>query len=328
MKTSRISLTGKRSIRALLLAAAACVPFANAATISWNATYFNDVGLSPTDYAKFQASVNTALSFYSTNFQSPNAVTVNVEFHAGNTGLGTTASYNNSILYQDYRNALATTGTSAIDAIALSSLPNTASNPVSSSTTISTSLPLLRALGFSEGNLAVPWDASVTLNTTLMTLDRSGPMIPGSYDLLQVTYHELNEVLGFTSALNGVSNSPVTVPTGDIQTGDLFRYQASGVRSFTSDPNEAAYFSIDNGTTVLANFNTTDGGDRQDFNSLPNPSVQDAYSTPDIQLDNGIPELTALDVIGYNAVPEPASASLLAIAGLVALGRRNRQRLA
>ena len=317
-----------RVLPGLILAIAASLPSANAALISWSPTFFNDVGLSVGDFTTFQSSINTALNFYSTSFASPNPLTITVEFHAGNTGLGTTATYYNDVAYQDYRNALAATGTSLDDATALLFLPNTASNPVNSNTMLHTTLPLLRALGFAEGNLVVPWDASVTLNVGLMALDRSGPVNPALYDLIQITYHELNEVLGFTSALNGVPNIPITVPSGPIDTADLFRYKGIGSRSFTSDVNEAAYLSINNGLTLLANFNTGDGGDRQDFNGLPNPSVQDAFSTPGIRLDNALAERTFLDVIGYNPVPEPGSAALLVIGALTLITRRRKARSA
>ena len=300
---------------------------ASAAPVSWNASFVNDVGLSAADFAKFQASINTALNFYTSTYVAPNALTVNVEFRAGSTGLGTTTITYTGVGYQEYRNALAATGTSADDATALGFLPNIIANPVNGNQDMLLPLPLLRALGFAQGNNP-GLDASVVLNVGSMTLDRADPQAPGTYDLIQVTYHELNEVLGWTSALNGVPNNPVISPTGVIQAADLFRYRASGVRSFTSDPSEAAYLSINGGVTGLANFNTDDGGDRQDFNGLPAPSVQDAFSTADIRLDNGLAERTFLDVIGYNfnvaPVPEPGAITLFAVGGLVCIITRRR----
>lgn len=318
---------------AVALAAASWTAFSSAAPISWNPTYFNDVGLSASDFSLFQSSISTALNFYSTTYESPNPITVNVEFHAGNTGLGTTTSYYGNFFYQDYRNALASTGASIDDATALSFLPNSTGNPVNGNPSMEAPLPLLRALGLGGHDPSVSYDASMVLNVGLMTLGRSGPPAPGTYDLIQVTYHELNEVLGWTSSLNGVPNSPIVSPTGPIQVADLFRYLVPGVRSFTSDPNEAAYFSIDGGLNSLANFNTSDGGDRQDFNGSPFPSVQDAFSSPNLQLDNGLAERTFLDVIGYNfrtavSIDEPGSAALLLLGILAfALIRRARRDL-
>lgn len=307
-----------------LVAVAMQMSAAQAAQITWNASYFNDVGLSASDFNKFQANVNTTLNYYTSTWSAPNAVTIKIEFHAGNTGLGTTTSYYAPVGYQAYRNALATTGTSADDATALAFLPNAANNPTNGNTQVSMSLPLQRAMGLS--NIMPPGadpDSSVVLNTTLMTIDRADPIAPGTYDLQQVVYHELNEVIGFTSGLNGVPNNPITVPAGAIQPADLWRYRGVGLRSFTSDPNEACYFSINNGVTNLANYNTSDGGDRQDFNGLPNPSVQDAFSTPDIRLNNALAEETFIDVIGYNRVPEPAGLGLLALSA-IALVRKRR----
>jgi hypothetical protein len=317
----------------LALAAMTWLSSANAAPILWDASFFNDAGLSASDYGKFQSTINSALNFYTSTYESPNPLTVKVEFHAGTTGLGTANTAFDMVPYLDYRNVLAATGTSADDATALSHLPNTGANPVNSNLNIEANLPLLRALGFTtQGNNGGVKDASVTLNVNLMLLgglDRSGTLDPGNYDLLGVTYHELNEVLGFGSGLNGVANNPVTVPTAPVETADLYRYSAAGVRSYTSDPNILAYFSIDGGNTSLANFNTNDQGDRQDFGDSPNPRIQDAFGGAGARLENGLPERTFLDVIGYNyasvsPVPVPATVwlftSALTIFGII--GRR------
>lgn len=310
------------------LAAVAWLSSANAALISWDASFFNDAGLDMTEYGKFQSTINGALNYYSTTFESPNAITVKVDFRAGTTGLGTTSSFVDKVLYQDYRNALAATGTSADDATALGTLPNVAGNPVNGDTEIQTQLALLRALGFIQGDNGGATDATVILNVNLMTgmLDRSGPIVPTSYDLLQVALHEINEVLGFTSNLNGLMNGD-PIPTGAIGAADLWRYQGSGTRSFSTVEAEAAYFSINGGVTNLANFNTTQGGDFQDFNGMPSASVQDAFSTPGIRLDNALAEETFIDVIGYNRinpVPLPAAVWLFgsALAGVGVFGRR------
>ena len=321
---------------AVLAAWTTIAPSANAALIAWDATFFNDVALNPADYASFQSSINTTLNYYTTNWEVPNAITVKIEFHATNTGLGAAATFRQEVQYQDYRNALAATGTSLNDMTAIAFLPNSAANPVNSHGQLNTTLPLLRALGFPEGDrslIGAPWDASLGLNVTLMQLDRSGPVNPALYDLQQVTYHELNEVLGFTSRLNGVPNTPGPGPSGPIQPADLFRYENSGVRSWNTDPAALQpYFSINNGVTKLAEFDVDDVADRQDFNGTFNGSpffsVQDAFSTPGLRLDNALAERTFLDVIGYNAVPEPGSAVLLVMGTLTLITRRRKARSA
>ena len=317
----------------LVMLAVSTLPSAvNAGTINWNATYVNDAGLSGPDFATFQSEIGATLNYYTTTWSAPTAITVSVKFHAGNTGLGTTQGQYSVVPYQDYRNALASTGNSAIDAAHLANLPNSANNPVNGSTTFDNPNPLLRALGLPTTPTAEP-DGDIILNTTIMTLSRTGPMAPGTYDLRQVVYHELNEVLGFVSNLNGVPQAAGPGPTGAISAADLLRYDGVGSRSWNSDYANAAqpFLSYDNGVTNLANYNiAASGGDRQDFSGSPFFSVQDASSTPDIRLDNAVAEEAFLDAIGYNrlAVPEPASALLVAVAiGSLLTSRRTLGRL-
>jgi hypothetical protein len=118
---------------------------------------------------------------------------------------------------------------------------------------------------------------------------------------------------------------------------DLFRYDASGARSFSTNActgAPAAYLSLD-GTNRLAQFNNCDdGGDYADWQSSPlpkglNPEVQDAFGIPGTNpaLTNASPEVVALDAIGYNVatVPEPSAfAPALLGFGLLVLFARKR----
>jgi len=137
----------------------------------------------------------------------------------------------------------------------------------------------LRAVGIATPGFGVGQanpDGAITLNTSLTFPGSLGSS--STYSLLSVTEHEIDEVLGLGSSL-------AAIPLGTIFPEDLFRYDAAGNRSFTTNSAAQAFFSI-NGTTDLAQFdNQNDGGDFGDWQSNPLPSgippkVQDAFATP------------------------------------------------
>src|SRR6185369_3245906 len=125
--------------------------------------------------------------------------------------------------------------------------------------------------------------------------------------------HEINEVLGIggnatTLYLDGpYSGQPP--PTDGVGPLDFHRYSSPGVRSFSLDPNLAAYFSIDGGNKRLVSFNQyankSDYGDWGNgvvpAQNKPNssPQMQDAFDSKGSAPDLGANELIALDVIGY-----------------------------
>lgn len=314
----------------LLTTVAGCSSAVAASFVTINATF--DYGsLSPSDQATFASTIDSALSFYTANLQTPTPLTVNIQF-ASDTGvaLGQSSTYINTISYSSFRSHLAANAGSAADTTALANLPSGSSNPVNGNSQVTASLPLLRALGFTGAGVAAPGglDATVSLNTSLMNLTRTGAQDPSKYDLQAVVQHEVDEVLGFGSALNGLSNGAPT-PTGAIQPLDLFRYDISGSRSFSTSASAGAYLSID-GVTQLAQFNQTAGGDFSDF-AGPTVRVQNAFGTPGAQPDLSTAEKTALDVLGYNfaSVPEPGPALIasgILLAGFAGLrhGRLSR----
>jgi hypothetical protein len=125
-------------------------------------------------------------------------------------------------------------------------------------------------------------------------MSRTGPQDPDKYDLRQVALHEIVEVLG----AGGAGCSLLSSQVGPL---DLFRYSAPGVRSYTTDPVATAYFSTNGGVKQRGYFNQDSGGDYGDWDSARNagPQVQDAFSTPSVQLDLDDNEKIALDVVGY-----------------------------
>jgi hypothetical protein len=233
-------------------------------------------------------------------------------------GLGQSSTYISTVNYSQVHGALITQATSLDDTTALANLPGGANNPVDGTSNMTVTTANLRALGFLINPPVGQPDGFVGLNTSLMNLDRNS-IDPNKYDLFAVVSHEVDEVLGLGSGLNGTN----------VRMEDLYRYDQNGVRSYTTSSGALSFFSLD-GTTQLARFNQNGGGDYGDWFSIGSPKVQDAFGTAGATPNMGV-EFRALDVIGYNlaqdAVPEPATCTMLGIgfAGLWAAKRTRRR---
>jgi hypothetical protein len=260
--------------------------------------------------ATIQATINAAIALYQANFSDP--ITVTITFKEMPSGLGLSSFYYNGFTYSSYRAALVSHATTQDDTTALAHLPSSASNPVNGNQSVNLTLALARALGYS--NVSPPTgdtDGTISLNTSLMNLALTDNN-PSKFSLYATACHEIDEVLGLGSALNGLNNGD-PAPTGPISPEDLYRYDGSGVRSLTTALNAAAYFSLD-GTTQLARFNQYQGGDYQDWYSYQvshTPQVQDAFATGGAQPVPNV-ELRVLDVLGYaRVIPLPPAIALL-----------------
>jgi hypothetical protein len=146
---------------------------------------------------------------------------------------------------------------------------------------------------------------------------------PAKFDLYAVTAHEINEVLGLGSALDSGSGSGIAA-----RPMDLWRYDQTGARSFTQSGSAQSFFSL-NGTTQIVRFNQDGTGDYGDWFSplghMP-ARVQDAFATAGVSVDMSTAEVTALDVIGFTPVPEPAVTFGAAAAVVGWVGTRRRAR--
>ncbi|NYF49644.1 NF038122 family metalloprotease [Tunturiibacter gelidoferens] len=120
----------------------------------------------------------------------------------------------------------------------------------------------------------------------------SGPIAPGTFDFRGVAAHEISEVMGRTG-LSGGNNSFSLI--------DCFSYTGAGMKSLGGGAGN--FFSIDNGVTLLKEFNdsaanhldTRDwaGGTNDSFNQFSDSGVVNPVSAVDLQL---------MDVIGYGRV--------------------------
>jgi hypothetical protein len=264
--------------------------------------------------------INAAIAIYENDFADP--ITVNIKFQEMSSGLGMSTTFFSTVSYSQYLTALTADAKTSDDATALAHLPPGPNNPVNGTASINVKTANLRAVGINVNPPTGQPDGTIGLNTSM-----TNPGSPGSsnaFSLLVTTEHEIDEVLGLGSALpNPPSGSPFPE--------DLFRYDASGARSFTTTATAKAFFSL-NGTTDLAQFdNQNDGGDFGDWQSNPlptgvQPKVQDAFATSGATPALGV-ELRALDVIGYDLIaPEPGTGVLLA-AALIVLGGLNYARV-
>ncbi len=265
-----------------------------------NASFDSTITSDP-QAATIEGTINSVITQYEASFSDP--ITVAITFHKTSSGLGSSSTqYAHGISYSSIRAQLAAGATTAEDKIALVHLPNTATNPVNGSTTMELTLPNGRALGFGGPVWNPPAgqpDGDIYLNISQMNLTRTNINV-NNYDLFAVAAHEIDEVLGLSSALDGLNNGNAA-PTGDVDSMDLFRYDQNHHRSFNTAASSEAWFSLD-GTNQLVEFNQDDGGDFHDWYSVnggQTPRVQDAFATPGATPDLTV-ELIALDVIGYH----------------------------
>jgi hypothetical protein len=272
-----------------------------------------------------------------------NDITVNLAVNWGAASLGESSTLEYYESYSAWNAALgndsrANPGNLYLTA-GVASLP--ASDPIGNGTVLVRSAEA-KALGLVNPNGGTTPDSTLTFSSTA-NFEYTGVATPNAYDFADVAAHELDEALGIGSALTGIPNNaapPACASKGTSGTcyeaEDFFRYSAPGTRDLTTDPTAVVYFSYNGGTTSVAQFNQDNnagggaGADRNDWiygnggcpAAAPGPYIQDAIGCPNEAIavgQAGSPEFIALDTLGYDAAPEPASI-LLFIGGICCLG--------
>src|SRR5882672_683907 len=239
-----------------------------------NFTYNQNVNSAP---AGFTATLNAVASFFQSTFSDPVTININVGFGTvngqplGGNALGTSLTYLNNFTYSQLKTALTTDAKSADDSSSVASLGN---DPTGGNYWVSTAEAKALGLAGASGNL----DGFVGFSNVagIFDYDRSNGITPGTYDFFAVIAHEVSEVMGriflLGSSIGGTPNSYDAM--------DLFHFSAPGVRTFSGT--QTGYFSVDNGTTNLDNFNTNPNGDFGDWAaSAGNDSVL-AFGNPGV----------------------------------------------
>ncbi len=296
--------------------------------------------------AAAKTAFNTVKSLYEHTFVNPIDVKIDVRF--GTVALGATSSNFISMSYADWKTDMS--NTSALYPLntylntAKGTLP--ANDPIGLGTgngVVYVRAANAKAIGVTAGqttgtfpnSINGAYDAVLTFTDAANTFEYNGVGVADKYDFMDAASHELNEALGSGSQLTNIANNAVLGANTAFEPEDYFRYDASGSRSITTDPNAAVYFTYDPSLAVyLDRFNQDNNkGDRNDWiwGNFGVPAstieVQSAVMwqnqiAPLLSPSPATPEFVVLSTLGYS-VPEPSTYAL-AFCGLASLALARR----
>lgn len=280
--------------------------------LTFNVTYDSSVTSQP-NAAQIETAFGIATQVIQTLYTNSSSLNItvywgNVGPFSGGIGLGASQTQALSYSYAAITNALRATRTTVADSNSVASLP--ATDPTGGPWYVP--LAEAKAMGISaqngydannstisDGDVGFASDVSYNFNPT------NRAAVSGDYDFIAVAEHEITEVMGRDTF--GLNQNGNYVPY------DLFRFTASGTRSFNVNDSNV-YFSADNGATVLKFFyGDVNTGDIQDWATSTPPDAYDAYISNGQVGRLSSADLTALDIIGYKlnfAAPQLTGAPL------------------
>ncbi len=195
----------------------------------------------------------------------------------------------------------------------------------------------LLALGVPQSSLGGlgTSDGTITFSTNFAwDYDNSDGVTPGTHSFESVATHEIGHILGFSSEVDYADYVLNQGGTGSLYPRplDLFRFSAGSVPTTTSQftnnsrdlmPGGTDYFSYIDGTIQMSTGRYNGDGQQASHwkDSLGLGIMDPTLATGEISLI-GSNDLMAMDLIGWQIVPEPATLSLLAVGGLALIRRR------
>jgi hypothetical protein len=268
----------------------------NGSGLSINLVWDSSVSSAPTG---FTADVLQVAQYYVDHFTDHVTLNINVGYgEAGgyslNGALGMSLSYLQSSTYTQIKTALSADA-NPTDSADVSAVKSLLGDPTSGGQYWLTTAEA-KAVGLLTSTTNTDGLVGFSNSSGIFDYDNSNGVSSGQYDFTAVVAHEFSEVMGrlllVGSTVGGISNSYDVL--------DLFHYAASGAHDLSGSV--AGYFSVDNGTTNLHNFNITPGGDPGDWaSSATTPDAFDAFGTPGAVAPISSSDLTVLDAIGWNA---------------------------